>query len=167
MPPKADNNEIRRLLERLQEVNRVSDGDEGMAQELEPPTTDLTDVPSLQKGVYLPLSPMVRERFRFAGSWKNAGLGQRWLSLSEMRTAWTNRSIQKQIRTRQEHWENAIVAKFPPERLALFGFDADIGDETYLAWTDTRKEPQVILYSDYDEERFKDLKACLRYLIRS
>lgn len=129
------------------------------------PPEPLTDVPALDMGVRKKLTPMLRDRFEFAGEWVNAVAAQTWLSLSRMAAILKKRSVRQQIARRTKYWSSSIVAKTPKDSLSLFAIDEVEQEESYLVWG-KRKEPGIVAYTCNDEKFFASLKAYLIYLTK-
>ena len=154
---------IRTLLVRLKERNEREDFGGTLRQRIMPPDP-FGPVATLDPRISKQLTPMLRERFSFAGEWTNAATGGRWLSLPGMQMLPKQTKVRRQIRLRVENWKQSPVATFPRNRLSLFGIDESECDETYLLWSDS-KEPEVVAFYSWEEKRFRDLQAYLEFLI--
>lgn len=73
---------MRHRLEQLRSLNDTDD----IRQSLEDPASG-ADIATLDPATTMPLSPMLRERFAFAGAWDGAALGQTWLGLAQVAAA--------------------------------------------------------------------------------
>jgi hypothetical protein len=109
------------------------------------------------------LSPMLVDRFRFAGEWVNAVGAQRWLSLRQIRASLRAPPIKRVIALRFKYGEQLLVSSVPRECLTLFGIDEEECEETYLLWTNA-PEPKVVTYISYQEQVYKHLKAYLAFV---
>jgi hypothetical protein len=154
------------LFTRLESVNECNNYGGLLAQEIQQSEALFQSVPSLKKGVYRRPTPMIAARFRFAGAWVNAGLGHTWLSVSGMEDVWSDKTILKQIRIRQEYWQKSAPALFSWSRVSLFGIERNEQEETYLVWNDGRKkEAEVYVYIGHEEKIFKNLRVYVEYLL--
>ncbi len=153
---------ITALLHRLREINeRAAPG----LRLLEPPV-HVRQLATLADHRYIPISPMLSQRFDFAGAWKNAALAQDWLSPDEMKAAWTDAAIRQQLSVRREHWEASVFATHPTNRLTLFAIDRIDGNETYLLWPEEpAQEPGVVVYASHQTHEFDDLRAFAKWLV--
>ena len=150
------------LLQRLREINeRKNPG----LQLLEPPA-HVRQLATLADHHYTPISPMLRQRFDFAGAWKNAARAQDWLSADEMKAVWSDATIQQQLSVRREHWESSVFTAHPLSRLSLFAIDRIDGNETYLLWPEEHaQEPGVVVYAGHQTHEFDDLRAFASWLV--
>lgn len=123
-------------------------------------------VPTLAKGVYQPVSPMLRARFQAFGRWRLATHGH-WLSASDMASLWDEpadpllREVREMREAAQENWPNEASALFRPERLSLFAGNDVSNDKIYLLWRDFEDEPELWVYDANGEGRYRDLATYL------
>jgi hypothetical protein len=128
----------------------------GYSQHLEVPEPIIRGIPTLEKGTYVKASEMLECRFRFASGWKDAVLGIRLLSISEMEDVWADERTLEQIAIRREHWEDSPPAKLPLGKISLFGVNPNEGEEVYLVWSGSA-EPSVVEYIGGDEQKFDSI----------
>jgi hypothetical protein len=148
------------LLSLLQRENERANAKGPLAQRMRPAEPLPKKVPTLE-GSGRPLSPMLRARFMFGGRWKNAVLGQTWLSAGDMANVKKTAPSRREVALRRESWPRSPVAKLPLEQLSLFAVDADEGDATYLVWG-KGPEPKVVEYAGASETVHRDLATYLR-----
>lgn len=121
---------------------------------------------TLQQGHYRPLSPMLKARFEYAGSWKEADAGHEWLDLTQIEECLRDQRVLKQIRERIQVWNESSLAKLPPSRISLFGLYRDQSEEIYLIWpNENGTEPKVLSYAGNFEAEFTNLGHYLKHLI--
>ena len=143
---------------------RLNDKDD-VRQSLEEPSAPCADIATLAPETTMPLSPMLRARFAYAGAWDRAAFGQTWPGLAQIA------AITALVRDRP--WHVGHVAKmsgaFPlpvgPSRIALYGLDAARGDATYLVWCTDTVEPAVCAFYGGGCDRFLDLSGYLAFLV--
>lgn len=150
------------LLRRMKQQND-EDPDHGDQELLAP--EPLTSIATLAPGITRPLSPMLRARFKFCSSWRNAYLDQDWLSLEEIGVALANPSIKYSIDLRVENWDSMPPESVKPEDCAIFGFNRYELEETYLVWEVGRDEPILWDYFGADYKMFNDLNRYLEYIV--
>lgn len=153
-------------LKRLKEHNeQVQEG----SQWIEPPGHVVLRVPTLQEHHSVPSTPMVQQRFSFAGAWRNAAMGQDWLGVEDMKSVWLDPVIQKQLSRRREHEDSSVLTAYPLGRLSLFGIDLIGSNESYLVWSDQGGvEARVVVYSGgHHTHEFDDLQTYFRWLVES
>ncbi len=149
------------LLELLRKQNDANDYGGLLKQVIQPPA-GLERIATLGKRLR-DASPMIADRFRFAGEWVNAAGAQRWLTIQQIRAAGKERAIARLLSSRRKHWPASLMATSSPDDVSLFGVDELEGDETYLIWGD-RPEPRVASYLGHDEQVFGDFREYLSYL---
>ena len=150
------------LLRRLKQQND-EDPDHG-DQELLPADLEIP-ISTLAPGVTRQLSPMLRARFAFCSTWKNANLDQNWLSLEATRHALDNPEIKELVDLRIENWDWAPPASVNPEDCAIFSYNPYAVEETYLVWESEQEEPIVWRFFSAEYYKFADLNRFLEYLI--
>jgi len=153
------------LLAKLEERNgKDSESDEYSAHEVLPSTGLGNDtISTLEKGMYRKLSPMLKERYNYAGKWIDATAGITWLSLEEINNFHDNVLLQRQVDTRINNWKDTIFDKFNRGQISLFGVWADEYHEIYLVWVDDSVEPVVYEFRSYYEKIFENLDSYIEY----
>lgn len=132
--------------------------------EISPPARG-DSVPTFDKKVVRPLSPMLKARFDYAGSWLQ-GL-ERWLSLDEAASLVRRREVRSTHRALRENYEGSAPMLFPDNCLGLFSATDGVPEDlTYLVWATDRTEPEVWEYSDYSFHRSKDLEQYLIWRLK-
>jgi hypothetical protein len=155
-----------KLLSQLKTRNEASDYGGLLAQAVATSEPVRKGVPTLERGVYGELTPMLEARFKYAGAWTNAALSHTWLGIRQMEEARTDKAILNQIMVRKKNWPGSAPEKFPKSRLSLFGIDREEYEETYLVWEDDlTKEPAVYVYPGHEERIFPHLDDYIKYLI--
>lgn len=132
------------------------------SQVLEPPSGCPLGIPTLERGIYRCASPMLKHRFDYAGSWKDAIYSNKLLSIREMESVWTDETVLKQIEVRKDNWDESPPACVRWSDISLFGLNAIECEEIYLVWTDA-DEPYVVEYTANDESRFKNVADCILF----
>ena len=173
-----DPNQMSELLERLRRSNDFRhselnkqfglDAVSGYQQLLESPVPIAHGIPTLARGVYKNPSEMLKRRFEYAASWKDAILGMRLLSICEMETVWTNESILKLIGIRQDTWLDSPPATIEWEEISLLALDSVDGNEAYLVWKPSgvyppSSEPEVVEFFGWDYNHFQSLGDFILY----
>jgi hypothetical protein len=165
-------NSIAELMEKLKALNTRRNESKGLFNGLFPQVQTKPEplgkgIPSLVRNVYLNPSPMIEARFSVVGRWENGVLCQTWLAISEMKKAWTDKSLLGQISLRRENWPQSPLRTHPPERTSLFAVDKEEGEESYLLWPPMDgAEPAVLRYVGHDEQICKDLAAFIKRQLR-
>lgn len=124
-------------------------------------------IPTLMKGVYKKLSPMLSARFSLYGRWENATHGH-WLSLKDIEALWEDPiqdelidSIKFQSECLRDDWSNSAYGLFKDGRISLFA-GSDIGNESiFLLWVDDEVEPEFWVYDANGESRYRNLDEYL------
>jgi len=157
-------NKTLKLLERMRDQNllEVEDHDE---QELFPAQLFRNEISTMELGALRPLSPMLKARFSFCGSWINARLSQNWLSLTEIQEIDQNPVASEWMQLRRENWDHVPPQSVAPENCAIFAYNPFEPDETYLVWTSEEVEPEVWEYYGADYSVFKNLNRYLEYIV--
>jgi hypothetical protein len=156
--PRAKTATATTLLTALRQENSRKTRDM-LAQKIEPPEPTPKKIPTLDGGGRR-VTPMLAARFAFAGRWRNAILGQTWLSASDMSRVQQRRPWRQEVELRRENYTSSPVSKLPLDRLSLFAIGKE-GDATYLIW-DRTGEPSLRQFSGSSEDRFSNLVAYLR-----
>jgi hypothetical protein len=138
-------------------------------QVVEPPEAELSSkVSTLQRGHYRKITPYLRARFEYAGSWKEADAGNKWLGLKQMEAALQDPSVLEQIRARPEIWTESPLVQMPSSRISLFGLYPEQYEEIYLIWPlddDDGSEPEILSYAGNYEYQFSNFAEYLKCLI--
>ncbi len=154
---------------RLIEVHRMfGDSSSQQISQLILPPKPLSQlgVATLQPNHYKPLSPMLKARFEYAGSWKEADAGHEWLDLTQIEECLRDQRVLKQIRERMQVWNESPIAKLPLSRISLFGIYGDQSEEIYLIWPEKNgTEPKVLSYAGNFEAEFTNFGHYLKHLI--
>ena len=159
--------DVRALLSRIRDI-RDTETDPDIVQAISPPQAFDKGVPTLARGKYQAVTPMLAVRFEFAGTWANAFPGERWLGISDMRKVWRDKAIREQIDQRREYWEGCAPATYPRSRLSLFSVSEgpDEESEVYLVWPEEPgAEPSVAWYIGGSGQDYPHLAAYLNDLI--
>lgn len=154
--------DIKKLIE-----NVLCDSGKDIA-ELPVPLQSFNKIPTLKKGFYRDVSPMLKDRFRMFGSWVEATHGD-WLSVEEMEMIWDSDLIVNErlwsIKNNQmaacKNWDNDASSLFKSERLSLFAGSEFTYERIYLLWLDSEKEPELWVYDCNGESRYKNLESYL------
>ncbi len=123
------------------------------------PATAIDRLPTFGAKVARAVSPMLKARFEFAGSWQEGT--DIWLAPSDMAKQMRSKSVLKTHRAIREHWEDSAPMQYGDHQLTLFRVTPGVPENlTYLVWSDD--EPEVWAYVGMNERRFKNLNAFLR-----
>jgi hypothetical protein len=125
----------------------------------------LGEILTLERGFFRPLTAMLRARFDFCASWKDACITKDWLSLSEIKEYVNNRRIVELISLRIENWNGFPPQSVLPECCAIFGYDPYSTDETYLVWNNHLNEPEIWDYLGGEYFHHKNLNDYLKKVI--
>lgn len=138
--------------------------DQGSQQTLTTPSPHpVSSVPTLVKGVYQSITPMIKARFEYASTWTEADGGIAWLSIQEMEEAAMDNETLRMVNDRIEIWNETPLKGVPFSRISLFGLYRVQGEEMYLLWPETSgQEPAIISYSGNYETEFSDFDSYLR-----
>lgn len=119
-------------------------------------------IPTVDGG-WLHASDQLRERFAFAGSWRD--ISEHMLDAQEMAELPMGDDFQEWLETLRCDWEDSAPAQYPDSRLSLLAVsNEEDGDYTLLVWTHETDEPEVWRYSGQNEQQFPDLMAWLAWL---
>lgn len=120
-------------------------------------------VPTFDSSVTRPASLMLRERFTFAGTIRDAL--EVWPSVDDMAKAMRRASVLRAVRSMAHHWEGSVPAANPPSRVTLFAYVPNESDQlTLLLWPDAGSgEPRVFRYAGQSERQFATLDEFLRW----
>lgn len=138
-------------------------------QVIEPPEAQLNSkIPTLQPGHYRKITPYLKARFEYAGSWKEADGGNEWLGLGQMDAVLQEPKVLEQIRSRPELWTESPLVQMPASRISLFGLYPEQYEEIYLIWPldDAEDgEPEILSYAGNYERQFSDFAQYLHCLM--
>jgi len=155
---------IVKLLEHYKKVRDSEieiQGDHDMA----PPENHCGQIRTLNYDFFRPISPMLMDRFKFCGAWKNAYLGQDWLSIQEINKWKDNKILCEWLRLRQENsHQGEPLAEYPMENTAIFSINNDYPDEIYLIWDEGCTEPKIWHYFESDFYTFNNFERFLLYI---
>ena len=152
----------RRHLERSLRDAGISVEDEGSSDLTLNPAVPVKQLATFKRGVSRPLSPMLRERFKFASSIDRAG--QVWLGAKEVATATKSLGIRRHHKSRREQWEGSAPMRFEDSDLSLFGVSPESPEDVvYLVWRPGVTEPELWNYHGMSERKFKNLESYLRW----
>lgn len=128
-------------------------------------------VPTLEKGVYRNVSPMLKIRYGAFGKWINAAHGD-WLDTKEMESLWNEDEkderligIVRDIKASKDYWEDHATGLFAPNRISIFAASDNGYEMICLIWFDGTEEPELWVYDCNGESRYKDLAAYLQAYI--
>lgn len=128
-------------------------------------------VPTLEKGVYRNVSPMLKIRYGAFGKWINATHGD-WLDTIEMESLWNEDEkderligIVRDIKASKDYWEDHATGLFAPNRISIFAASDNGYEMICLIWFDGTEEPELWVYDCNGESRYKDLAAYLQAYI--
>lgn len=111
------------------------------------------------------LSPMLKSRFEYASSWKNANLDQDWLSLKEISEIYNNEIAREWLNLRRENWSENPPKSISASHCAHFALNPYEPEEAYFVWIEEIIEPQVWRYFGADYKMFLNLDRFLEYLV--
>ena len=127
------------------------------------PGEEITEIPSLDISKNHTASKQLKERFLYAGSWKD--IGEHLLSIKQISSLIRKKKFRQWILSMRENWENSAPWLFSDERLSVLSVsNEDDGDFSLLVWTKDNTEPEVWRYSGQNEHKFENLLAWLRWL---
>lgn len=125
-------------------------------------------IPTMEVGVYRPLTNLLKARFEKIGAWEDATHGD-WLDQNEMVLLWNVpgdndriKEIASRVVAAIRSWDNDAGRLFKPGQISVFAASRYTFERIYLVWLDDVDEPQVWVYDSNGEARYKDL---LSYLI--
>lgn len=147
------------LLRQLWNLNE----EDGIRQSRNDPSGAQDDIATLDGARPMRLSPMLRERYAFAGRWRKAALDQTWLGLNDINTAvietCLDREVHAQAASRTLPW---TISK---AQVTLFGINHDTREATYLIWLPDREEPVICAFYGGRSDLFGDLERFLEFLV--
>lgn len=124
-------------------------------------------IPTLEQGVYRSPSRMISSRFSCCGSIRD--MSEKWLSISEMEKIWGSKKMLREIESHKKHWLDSAPARYPKERLSLFGIVVgEAENQTFLVWPLKKGlEPEIWRYSGQNEQKFHDIEEFLDWFTAS
>ena len=118
-------------------------------------------VPTLEKGIYRNVSPMLEARYKKLGGWIDATRGD-WFDVKEMELFWTNETeddrlagIIQNVKASINHWEDHAAGLFAPNRVSIFAASESTSEIICLVWFDSVEEPELWVYDCNGESRYK------------
>lgn len=124
-------------------------------------------IPTLKKGYFRPLSPMLKSRFEKLGGWEDATHGD-WLDTTEMECFWESQianerlnGIVNNVNSSINNWQNDAGSIFNHTRISVFAGSRDTYERIYLIWFDCIEEPELWVYDTNGEARYKNLLSYL------
>ena len=114
-------------------------------------------VPTLEKGVYRNVSPMLKIRYGAFGKWINA--------THEDEKDERLIGIVRDIKASKDYWEDHATGLFAPNRISIFAASDNGYEMICLIWFDGTEEPELWVYDCNGESRYKDLAAYLQAYI--
>ena len=128
-------------------------------------------VPTLEKGFYREVSPMLKVRYDLFGKWLNATHGD-WLDPEEMEMLWNENVTDKRlagivqsVRASMNNWEDHATGLFRLNRISIFAACDNGYEMICLIWFDGSEEPELWVYDCNGESRYKDLATYLQAYI--
>jgi hypothetical protein len=161
----AGDSKIVRLLKKLTAERSTDEYADEFPQQIDKPTSIGKGIPTLQKNVYRQPTPMIRERFKYAGRWENPFVANTWLSVSDMKSLWTDERAQENVQILRDYWENSAPALHSNKELSMFGMGPDDSDQLYLVWHhDKKREPNVVWYRAQREDWYENLQEYVEFI---
>lgn len=125
-------------------------------------------VPTLEKGTYRNVSPMLKVRYEKLGGWIDATHGD-WLDVKEMELFWNNEAkddrlvgIIQNVKASICNWEDHAEGLFARNRVSIFAASEATNEAICLIWFDSTEEPELWVYDCNGESRYKDLASYLQ-----
>lgn len=147
-----------KLLQRLWDLNE----EDGIRQSRTDPSGSRDEIATLDAARTVRLSPMLKARYAFAGTWRKAALDQTWLDYEDIGDA--------VIKTRMSREAHAQIAarglpwKISGAQATLFGIRDDTSEATYLIWRPGHAEPAICACYGGRSDLFRDLERFLEFL---
>lgn len=125
-----------------------------------------TDIlPTFDKSVCRNLSPMLIDRFLYAGLWKSGR--DCWLGYNDIIHLIRNDDVVSVHFSLREEWEGSAPMRFSDDRLSLFGITEGVPENLiYLVWTDICIEPEIWSYKNYMCNKFDNLEEFLTFVLK-
>ena len=128
-------------------------------------------IPTLEKGTYRKVSPMLKVRYERLGGWIDATHGD-WLDVKEMELFWNNETkedrlagIIQNVEASISNWEDHATGLFASNRISIFAASEATNETICLIWFDSTEEPELWVYDYNGESRYKDLASYLQAYI--
>ena len=130
------------------------------------PRESVSELPTFDRKISRQLSPMLKARFDYAGSWR---MGQEiWLSATEMPSYLKRRAVRQCHRALRDQWEGSAPMVFSDRCLSLFGVTEYVPEDlVYLAWREKEREPEVWVYEGMESHNFANLEEYLRWRLEA
>jgi hypothetical protein len=110
------------------------------------------------------LSPMLSERFSFAGTIKDGT--ETWLSQKDMTRAVISKKNLKTLESLHKNWEGSVPQKYSADQVGIFSIQPDQPENiTLLVWTDSSIEPMLVRYNGQNESKFLNLEKFLEWAV--
>ncbi len=137
----------------------------GVKRDLPPlsigPAVGVNAIPTFDPTVTRRVTPMLGERFAFAGSFTR--FGEVWLGANEMAAAMRREDVRRLHLSLREHCEFSAPMLFPDGALTLFASRPELPSITYLVWRTELDEPTVWTLHGMETQEFDDLAEFLRW----
>lgn len=113
-------------------------------------------------GTRRPPSPLLRARYRLAGTLND--IGWSFPSAKRLESVHRSRAVRAAYQAHARHWDGSAPMRLPADDLSIAAIlsAADAGI-AYLAWSDAA-EPEIWTYADGDERRYADLAEFIESL---
>ncbi|MDO1517274.1 MULTISPECIES: hypothetical protein [unclassified Neisseria] len=132
-------------------------------QKIKKSTNNIDTMPTLAKGIEKILSPLLVERFQFAGNWMD--IGEQFLGIEELKKLIASKNFQKWLRSMRENWEGSAPNLYQDDQLSVFSIiDKNNGNYSLLVWIENETEPEVWRYFGQSEQKFKNLTTYFEWL---
>lgn len=129
-----------------------------------PPEMPCEKIRTLDYDFLRPISPMLKRRFEFCSSWRNAYLSQDWLSLQEINNWKSNQRLCEWVDLRKENsYPGEPLEDYPEKNIAIFSINPHEPEEVYLVWDNETAEPKIWHYFGADFYTFNSFERFLLY----
>lgn len=152
-----------KLLDRIRDYN--NNAPDRRHHLIEPRLHPIDYIATLAYNRNRPLSPMLRARFDYCGTWHDADLNQNWLSQTAISHYRNNPTLAQLIKQRIRNWDWTPPGCVARQNCAIFGYSDHEQEETYLVWEDGVEEPAVWRYTSAHYNRFDNLDRYLEYIL--
>ncbi|OCG00743.1 hypothetical protein [Gilliamella sp. wkB112] len=126
------------------------------------PGSIVDKIPTLDTSIYQTVTPQLKDRFLYAGSWKE--IGETFLSIDAMIKLANKPKFKKWVKSMRENWEDSAPWIYLDKQLSVISvMSEDEGDYTLAVWNNP-VEPEIWRYSGQSEQKFKDLLGWLNWL---
>jgi len=124
---------------------------------------NVKNIPTIDTTKQRTVSTQLKERFAYAGSWKD--IGEHFLDPEQIDLLVKKPKFKKWIKSMRENWENSAPWLYSDDKLSVISVsNENDGGFTLLVWIDETKEPEVWRYSGQCEQKFSDLFHWLQWL---